>query len=285
MSYNVKKNWLAVFYLMKSRPVIMLPFIIVAFLEALSLEVIYFLPRKPLLLVAGPVIRKFFGDIFLHYPANFVILPKLAFYAQIVIFIFLSGFLWAISINTYKNLSSGLPIKAGALINNAAGRYFSFLTFGLFMAVAIFLVNHLDNIIFMKCMRLAMGHIPAMMVTLAPVALAVFSFFSIILLQVFTVLVVPIIVIQRKSFFKALSSGVYLSVTNFPAVFGLIFLPFLIYLPIVLLRSIIPALAARTFPEIAVLITAMNSVVAIFVDCFVTICAAQFLLDKIESKT
>ena len=72
---------------MVKRPIVILPFFIIAFLEGLALELIYFSSRKPLLFIAGPIIRKFSGEPSLHYPINLVKLPRFVYYGQIFIYI------------------------------------------------------------------------------------------------------------------------------------------------------------------------------------------------------
>jgi len=283
MKYSIKKNWSGALEMMVTKPFVIMPFIVVAFLEALAFELIYFSPRKPVLLIAGPLIRKFFGEPYLHYPLNLTILPKLFYNAQIAIYILFWGFLAAITVNIVKNVRSNLPVKPNALIKNALGRYFSFISYGITIIALLFLAQKADMFVFSKYMRLISKHAPEIMIRLAPLKLGLFLFFSNVLIEVFFLLMIPLIVIQKKPFFKAIGKSVTMGVGNFFTLLALILAPFLLYLPLAMARSLLPQLINKTAPEISIIITAAGIIVSIFVDCFVTICAAQFLLDKESS--
>ncbi len=280
MKYDIRKNWLSSFYLIKSRPVLLLPFIVVAFLEAAALELIYFIPRKPALLVAGPIVRKFFGEQFLHYPANLIVLPRLFYYAQVIIYVFAGVFMAAIAVNIFKNAVTNLPVRPKAVINNALSRYISFFFFGVIMVAIFFLAQKADNFIFIRYMNFAGAHLPRIILKLAPVKLALLIFVSNVIAHTFMIFTIPVIVIEKKAVLAAICKSIFMGGRYFLTVFGLIFLPFLFYLPPVLMRSVLSELVTKAFPEISIAITAVNIVIAIFVDSFVTICAAQFLLDK-----
>ena len=282
-NFTIRKNWVTSFELMVKRPIIILPFFIIAFLEGLALELIYFSTRKPISLVMAPIIRKFSGEPFLHYPFNLVKLPKYFYYSQALIYIIAGVFLIAISINILKNIKMDLPLKAKAFIRNAANRYFSFATFGIIMMILIFLLNKLDAFLFSKLVNFSLRHLPQIIPKFYSFGFVLFSFFTNIIMQAFLVLALPIIVIKKKSLLKAIAGGIAMGFRNFFGIFTLIFLPFMVYLPIMLLRAYSSDLAGRMFPEISVCIMGAGIVVAIFVECFVVVCAAQFLLEK-ESK-
>ncbi len=284
MGYSIRKNWISSFVLIKKKPVILLPFVIIAFFECLALELIYFSSRKPISVFANPIIRKFFGEGFIHYPNNLLLLPKLFYYAQVAVYIFLAILLTAISINIFKNIRMGLPLKANALIKNALKRYLSFVIFGIIIIFFMILMKRADVFIFTKFIRFASKYMPQAANKLYFIGLSFFLFLSNVILLVFSVLTVPLIVIQKKSLFKALIRSIYLGFRNFFSIFGLIFLPFLVYLPLMLLKSGAPQLINKTFPEINLYITAAGIVIALFIDCFIVICASQFLLDKESLK-
>ena len=250
---------------MVSKPIVLLPFLIIAFLDGLALELIYFSSREPLARIAGPVIRKFFGEAFVHYPGNLVILPKLLYYAQILIYIFIGAFLAGITVNIVKNIRTALPLKLEALINNALKRYLPLFIFAVIAVVSMFLLKRVNVYFFYK--------LPAFI-------LALILFFSNIVLQAFLVLTIPIIVIKKKGLFKALGESVILGLRNFLSIFTLISLPFLVYLPVTLLKTGAPKLMEKTFPEISLLISSLGIILSVVMECFIIICVSQFILDK-----
>lgn len=280
MKYNIHKNWLDSFELIKLRPVILLPFIVVAFLESLALELICFSTRFPLSSVASPIIRKFFGESFNHYPINFVILPKLFYYKQIGIYVVLGVFLSAICINIFKNTKEGLPLKANALIRNAASRYFSFLIYGVLMILLIVLLQRIDTFVFAKGMRFVSRYLTQLTPVIYLVSFTLVLFATNLIMQTFFVLTIPIVVLEKKSLLKALIKSVNLGFRKFFTIFYLIFLPFLVYLPVIFLKSISSQLIDKTFPEITVYVTAIGIIVSLFADCFMVVSTSQFVLDS-----
>ncbi len=284
MKYQVRKNWWNSLGLIISKPIVLLPFVVFAFVEGLALELIYFSSRKPISTLTAPIVRKFFGEKLLHYPNDLIILPEFLYYAQLVIYVFISVFLIAIGINVFKNLKTNLPLKVNALVRNAAKRYGSFVVYGIFVITAVLLLRKLDTVILIKIFKLASKEFPNAVTNAGPFIAPIFLFITNLILQVFLVLTLPIMVMQKKSFSKALGKSIIVGARNFLSLFTLILIPYLIYFPVALLRSFSGKLAALTFPEINVVIAGIAIIVSMFADCFIIVCASQFLLDTEEVK-
>lgn len=284
MAYSVKKNWISSLGFIWTKPIIVLPFLIIAFLEGLALELLYFSTRRPISIIAEPIIRKYFGENSLHYPGNLLVLPDLFYYVDIAIYIFVNIFLIAISINIVKNIKMNLPVKISALIKNASKQYLSFVIFGIIMICLIAPLKGLNLFVFSKLTSFGLKHLPGIGTQPYYIGLLFSLFLSNIILQAFLVLTIPIMVIEKKPFIKALGGSINLGFRNFFSLFSLIFLPFLLYFPISLLKIGSTKLAEKTFPEIILYVMAAGIILGVLIDCFVYICASQFLLDKEESK-
>lgn len=280
MKHNIRKSWVTSFELLINKPKILFPFLILAFFQSLALEFIYFFPRKPLMYIANPIIRKYFGEVFIHYPNNLLLLPKVFYYVQILLYIVIGVFLTAISINIFKNIKSNLPLKTKALIKNALKRYGAFFVYGVLIMVLLSLLKRVDILILSKIFRFGAQYVPNLATKLYPLITPFFLFLTNLIMQVFLILAVPIIVIQKSSLFKALAKSIYLGARNFFGLFALISVPFLLYLPIFLLKNFSFKLVDITFPEINLYVTGAGILVALFVNCFVIICVSQFLLEE-----
>ncbi len=279
-NHSIRKIWVATVEVMVKRPIVILPFFIIAFLEGLALELIYFSNRKPLLYIAGPIISKFSGEPSLHYPINLVKLSGFFYYAQIFIYIVIGAVLAAITVNILKNIRAGLPLKTNALIKNAAKRYFTFVMFGIIVVALMFFLKRGDVFIFSRLMNLVSKALPQIAPQLQSLGFVLFLFLSNIVLQTFLVLVMPILVIRKASLLKALGSSIAMGFRHFFSIFTLIFLPFIVYLPIVLLKSYLPNLIGRTFSEMSLCIVGVGIIGTAFVECFILVCVTQFLLEK-----
>lgn len=280
MSYSIRKNWTASFELMLSKPIIILPFFVIAFIEVLALELLYFSTRRPISIIADPVIRKYFGENSLHYPGSLLILPDLFYYIEIVIYVLVSVFLIAVSISIVKNIKMNLPVKISALVKNALKQYSSYIIFGIIMVISIILLRETFTFIFTKLAQFGLKHFPKMGTELYFIGLLSVLFISNCALQAFLILTLPLMVIEKKPLLKALGGSIYLGFRNFFTLFGLIFVPFLVYFPITLLKIGSTKLAGRTFPEIILCIMAAGIIIGAIIDGFVFICASQFLMDK-----
>lgn len=279
MKYFIRKNWVETFEMMVKKPIVIFPFVLIAFFEAIALELSYFCTRPPISLVANPVIIKFFGDDFIHYPMSMTLIPKIFYYLQIAIYIFLGVFLTSIAINIFKNIRSTLPLKTNALVKNALGRYMSFFMYGVVTMLLVTLMQRSETFVFSKFVNLATRHITFLPQAVYNVLFLICLFISNIILQTFFVLTLPIIVLEKKPFLKAIFASVVVGAKNFLNLFALISLPFLAYMPIIALKDNPARLADKLFPEATALAVAAGIVVAIFADCFVVMCASRFLMD------
>ncbi|HPM42657.1 MAG TPA: hypothetical protein PLV52_02390 [Candidatus Omnitrophota bacterium] len=289
MKYNLSKNWAATFQALTQKPAILLPFFIIAFMEGIALELIYFSARKPLAIIASPIVRKFFGESYVHYPGNLVLLPKLFFYAQIVIYIFVSVFLMSIAIQIYKNTRMSLPVVTGALVKNSLKRYAALFVYAVIVIGLILAMQKLDVLVFSKISRLVMKYIPALSNTLAPTIFAlgsvVFLFVSHILIYTFLLPTLAFIIVNGKPLWKAIWSSLCFGIRNFSTVFLLIFMPFLFYLPLSIVKSLSLTIMDKTFPEINLYISTLSILISAFVDCFFVIAVTQFVLDRSDLET
>ena len=113
------------------------PFIIIVFINLLVLEVIYFLPRYPLSVFFSPIISRIWGEQYLHYPMDLMLLPKLFYYAQMVIFLFLSSFLIVLVVDMVADINNDKQVNFRSSLQKSLPGYiyivlYSFLTLLLF---------------------------------------------------------------------------------------------------------------------------------------------------------
>lgn len=283
MRYSIRKNWMETLSFMRTKPIVIMPFVFIAFFECIILELAYFSTRFPLLYVANPIIRKFFGEAFVHYPANLIILPQLFYYGQITLYIFIGVFLTAVTVNIFKNLIANLPIKAKALIKNALANYFSFFVYAIIVTVLFYLIRTAELYVLAKIFRKLVRIVPFNIATLSAILTIVILFISNLILQVLLISTVPLIVLDKMRLFRALIKSVVIGVKNFFTIFAMILLPFLIYFPIVFIKSFSAEIVTKTFPEMNFIISLVGILVSIFLDCFVILCISRFLLDHTRS--
>lgn len=278
--FGIRKGWIDAIETMVSKPVVLMPFIFIAFFEFVALEILSFSARPPVSTVLSPIVRKFFGERFVHYPGDMIILPTLFYYVQVAIYIVAGVFLISISAQIYRNIKQGLPLKADALVKNSIRRYGSYILYGVLIIALMVLARNLSGIVLGKGFRfLARHHLviaPQVISAVSMITLFVFSF----LMQVFLLMAIPIMALQKKSFLRAVGSSVVAGFKNFITLGALFSAPFLLYLPVVILKGYSLIIIGKTFPEMNIVITAAGILLSVFIDCFMILCAAKFLMES-----
>jgi len=268
-----------------NKPIILLPYFILAFFETLSLELIYFSTRKPLISVAGPLIKKLFGEAYVHYPGNIFILPKMFFFMRITLYIFLAVFLSAITVNIVKNIKTNLPLKAKALIKNALNQYLSFVGYGILVILSVFALRFLDTSFVSRVINFADRYLPGIKATAGP-GLRLFTMFFInVGITTFLISTVPIMVTRQKAVLRALGESISLGFRNFFVIFPLIAVPSFLYSPVLLLKTFPSQLAEKTSPGIIPLVIVLGIVFSMFIECFILVCISSFILNTRKKGT
>jgi len=282
--FSIGKNWVETFELISHKTYLLIPFLIWGLVEAFTLEILYFSPGAFLWRVGTPIISKFFGEAYTRYPMFLLILPKLFHYFQVVIFIFLGIFLSAMSVDLLRRTKDKLKMDLRAVINYVRKRYLAFVVYGIIIVVVGAFVKKVDTVLFNNILRLVYRSLPDVALKAIPFARSVSLLGAHIFMNVFLILTIPVLVMQNVSFVRALSKSVYLGFRHFFTIFVTILIPYLVYLPFVLLKSFPTEVATKTFPEITFVITFAGIFVGQLVECFVIICVSRFLIYKMSTE-
>lgn len=267
--YSIRKNWLETLYLIKTKPIVLMPFLYIGFFEGLALEIAWFSTRFPFSYVANPMIRKFFGENFVHYPGIMLILPKLFYFGQILVWTFMGAFLSAMTVMIFKNLIEGLPIKVEDLVKKAIPNYFSFSILAVVVGVLFYLMTDAS----MSAVSKILGIIPTIMI------LYILKF----ILLTLVISAVPLILFDKLDLFSALKNSVIISMKNFSTMFIMIFVPFLVYFPVFFAKNFCAEKYADALPEINLYLSMAGIVFCMFLGCFIILCVSRFLLDRAQA--
>ena len=284
MKHNISNIWIRTFEALVKNPIVLMPFVVIAFLECLALELAYFSTRAPLAVVLGPIIRKFFGEASLHYPTNLVILPNLFYFGQVAVYILASTFLAAIAVQIFVNIRTNHPVIAKAIIKSTAKRYAAFIGYALVYIILMFILEKAEGFVFLKTVRLISRHLFKISSGLYFTLSSLILFLTFIIVQTLLILTIPVMVTEKQKLFKSIVTSLSISARNFIKIVSLILLPFLFYLPIMLLKTFLNAVMDKTFPEISFYVLMLGIVASIFIDSFAMMSVTQFLLDTKKDK-
>lgn len=269
-----------------NNPVIVYPFFVIAFLQLLAIEILYFSPRFPLSVFFGPLIKRIWGEVFLHYPYNFVLLPKMFFYAQLFIYVFFGGFLTACAVHIIKEINSGKRIVLLVAIRDTLSKYLHIVLATVLSLLLLSGLSEVYNLVFRRALIIRsqagiFGLIKNIVIHGTP-------YFQLLIAMVVTtvfVFVIPIIVIENKKIFGAIINNFKSLWQMLGVVVVVVFLPMLLYAPVLALRSTVPPIQNLPFPELQILIIILSIVTTLFIDAVVVTATTMLYLVKKERET
>lgn len=259
----------------KNRPAIILPFIIFTLIDLIWIFLLFLAPRKPFIALFGPPIRSIFGEKFLHYPVNFILLPQLVSYVRMALAVVFSSLLSGISVAMlYKK-----PLRT-------AFKKYSGLFLIVFIIYALFLAL-IKVYGFLLVKYFMAGHKSLLFIGakwwMGPISTVAVFMFSVILQLVF-VYAIPALIKNDETFIKAVSRGVRFSFKNLLLTFLLIILPMLLYVPINILTQRTPFLIDTFFPEAVLILLITGSIMnSLIIDPLITLTTALYYEKKEET--
>jgi hypothetical protein len=177
-----------------------------------------------------------------------------------------------------------LPLRFNAFVKNGLKRYLAYFVFGLIAVIALLAIGQFDLYLSAKGVKILARYLPKPIIRMLPFGVSFLIFFTNVLFNVFTIMVIPIMVVKQRSLIKSLLESIFMGFRHFFQIFIIIFIPSILYVPILLAKSYPNILANRLTPEIFLVIGAVEIVAAVFVECFLLVCATQYLIQKQDIK-
>lgn len=262
------------FIALKNNKRILAPFIIFAVLEAASLIFLYLAPREPLKNMMGPIISNLWGERFLHYPQNFLLLPKLAFRARMALSIFLGSLLTGCSIALLYKRSVTYAFRKYAHLF-AVVFLFTALYYSLNKLFYSFLVNYFTS-----------GHQELIFLGpgqwLGPINIFVGQMTALCFQSAF-IFAIPAIILSEKKFMGAIGESFVFFSKHFVVTLLLVGLPMVMVIPLIFLNYNTGFLIEHLFPESVLWVGFLSIILnSLLLDPVVTLTAAAFYVEKRE---
>jgi len=269
---------------LKSQKKLLLPFGIFAAVESLVLTLIYLAPRVPLRAVLGPPIKAFKGEMFLHYPANFLIIPELSSFFRNILTVILGSLLAgtaAVMIRQAFWKKEASFIKA---IVEAGRKYFQL--FFIVLITAVILNYAYKGVTFGITKYFSAGHKELLGFGFAiwrgPVTI-VLSAVILLIVQAFFLYTVAFLMLGSQKLFKAIWQSFVFFGKHIWQTLLIVALPFLFYIPVIILQYKTAYLIDNVFPEVVLIIAYTGIIISsLIVDLFVTMSATLYYLNNKE---
>lgn len=247
--------WGESFKLMFRYPCIFLPYLILILLES-CLLVFLFLAYLPILSpLLAPPIKVFFGEIYLHYPYNLLLLPTLFDYPDIVLVLIFTPLISGMTVGMVSQAREGNKPEFSRNLLLAVKKYLILLGLGVIVTIIVFSIFQAGKFLFLKFYTEEVAkviHIPTWrMFRLTQY----FCFFLTLLIEIFFAFCIPAVMIENKKIFGSIKCGFKVSSSLFLPTFILISVPTIFDIMIVLIKQkMISQLMDKFFPEIVFVI-------------------------------
>ena len=268
LAIRVWKQTLEVF---RKNPVLLLPFLIVGLFDGILLTLIFLAPQPPFSSLLAPPIRAFWGEQYLHYPLNFVLIPKLFNYTHIIITAVFGVLMTGLAIGMLQEAKNGTQPKILLNLFYAIKRYFAIFTIWLIMFILALVFYRAPYFFIQTSNKVAIQTIYYL------------AFFAVSLIQVVFIYAIPAALIERRGLISAIKRGLPFSRRYFLATLMLVMIPALFYIPIMIMKGKSLVLMNRFFPEIVLIILTAGIVVTILIDFLVTSSTTILFLNQREA--
>jgi len=283
--FSLKNIYRFTFHSLNSQPKLLIPFLIFAAVEAVFLFFIYVAPRLPFRTVLGPPIRAFWGEGFLHYPANFILLPKLASMSRTFLSVILGSLTTGMAVSMAFEIYNKKAIRLPDILKSTFRRYGPL--FIVLLLITAFFYG-LAKLAFVSLTKYFMAGHTALLylkprIWLGPVLFGI-NLLIVIFVQAVFIYAIPLLIIAKEKLFKAIIKSFVLFIKLFIPTIILITLPVLFYIPILVLQYNTSYLINNVFPE-SVLILAFVSIIisSLVVDFLITVSTTFLYLKNKEN--
>jgi len=270
-------------YTVISNPSILFPFCISACIQFFIIEILYFAPRYPLNSVFGPIISRVWGEQFLHYPFNFLLLPKLFQMIQIPFYILFGSFFIAMAVAIIVRINDGKVPHLKLVIKDTFRSYVHIVVAAIISYVLVSLFFKPFGLIFMRAtlIRSQSGlfyWLKRIVIDGAPY----FNLLLSVLAATVLVYVIPVIMIEKKKIFTAIWINFKTLWQSFWSSFFIVLFPSLLFIPVILFRMIVSKGIGS--PELGLIMIISGVVAMAFIDSIVYTSITIIYLSGKEKK-
>lgn len=283
---NIKTIYGLSLKILKKNPVVILPFALLTVIQTLSLVFLYLIPRAPLKQIFGPMVKVKWGEMFLHYPNNFLLLPKLNYLANMALIVLVGSFLTATAVALVSSIHYKQNNKIANAFKKAVKHYISLFIIVFVFSSLFFFSTRLIGSALVK--YFGSGHSKLLFLGaglwLNPI-LKTLNFIIALVIQSAFIYAIPVLLIENRHVLKAIKSSFLYFKKWFLLTLVLVGLPMLLYIPLNIIIENSALLINKFFPEIVLIILIFNTAVScLIVDLLMTITTTVCYLNNREEK-
>jgi hypothetical protein len=284
--YLCGEVWKAVLQVMWRKPGIFIPFCIVVLIELVFLTILFFAPHHGIISILGPPIRKFFGEIFLHYPYNLSLIPTMFEYINLPFTILVTPLVCGITVGMVALGFNNKNTEFGKNLRIALSRYFSLLFLWVIVGIIYACIFQLFKFLSLNCYPESVEkflHIPGWRM------FRICQYISLLiclLIEPLVSYVIPLLILEKKKLFASIKEGAIIGWSIYMSTFILITIPTLLGVCLVLVKQkLLSVLMDKFYPEIVLVIMACGFILILFVEVLkISSLTKLFLLNREYEK-
>lgn len=272
--------WKVSFKSMWQCPAIFLPFAFIALCEMILLVILLLSPHPIMEPLLGPPIRRFFGEIFLHYPYNFSLLPTLFEYIDLPLSLLLMPLMCAATVGMVSVVVNGKKANLGKNLKLAIKKYVPSLFFWVIVAFIYLGIFMLLKFLALHCYPPALAkvlHIPSWrMFTICQYL----SLFICLLVEPFLAYAIPIMILEKKRLFSAIKEGIIVGWSLYLPTIVLTLIPALFGACVVLVKQKMLSFFINLLPESVLGVMVGGFILTLFIGVLMTTSLTVLFLIK-----
>ncbi|MBM3254110.1 MAG: hypothetical protein FJZ16_07650 [Candidatus Omnitrophica bacterium] len=274
-----KSIWSVTFKMLAKYPCLLLPFLITAVFEGFALTILFYYPRPPLSLIFAPPVKAFFGGHFLHYPDNFLLLPQLFYYAQVLVTMTVGVVMFGMAMGmTYQANTMGEKIKILGNLNRSLRRYITLAGVWLITFILLLVILRGPRFLIVKFLASRNFNIIVFNIILYIGIALVF------LIEALFIYSYPAIIIERRGFLDSIKRSFNISRNLFLTTIVLIIVPRILDVIVILIKQNLVRLMNLTLPEITLAVLAVGIAVTFITDSLVFLATANLFIFTMETE-
>ncbi len=279
--FSVSKSvWSMTFKMRRKYHSILLPFFIIAFFQGIGLVTLFHFPIPPVSVIFAKPIRAFFGEQFMHYPFNFLLLPRLFSYGQILVSGTIGVIMFGMAIGLiYQANIEDEKLRLMGNLNRSIRKYFAFVGIWLIIFVLSFIALRIPQFLIVKFLP------KTALTNLIYKGIFYIGFIVILLIETFFIYAYSAVIIEGRKFISAVGRGVSVVKKVFLPTFILVTVPRLLDFLSIILKRYLDLFIKWTVPEVTLVLLGLSIIIAFITDFLVISTTANlFVLAKEAEK-
>ena len=255
--------------MLRKNPIIYFLFIWIGILDLIALVLLFLAPSPPVSYLLAPIIRTFWSDQYLHYPDNFLLLPKLLGHAHFLISTVIGVFVTGLVIKQIEGDWSGERATTISSMQLVLKKY-----------VALVVAWLISYGAYVASLKLLMAVLPPIF----PALQLLVSFLLAVAVQAILAFFLPALIVLNQGFLRSLWEAIRFGTQNMLVTSALILVPVFLALCVSVLKLYTP-LFVQVHPELVLWVLTAGIVVSVLVDLWVTSSVTLLYLKARQGKS